>query len=134
MSLTFFFVYRSTRLIGSYSASSPNQQLANRNVATVGHIILILRQHALFLLLKSRELIGEAANRNVVFENVLGVWNFSAMFQNVCFDKLNVLCLCKIVYACHMFLYLYLPLLLFKNKQITKRKKITQLTLSLYYL
>jgi hypothetical protein len=24
------------------------------------------------------------------FETVLGVWNFSVMFQNVCFDKLNV--------------------------------------------
>jgi hypothetical protein len=55
------------------------------------------------------------------FETVLGVWNFSVMLQNVCFDKLNVLCLCKIVYTCHMFLYLYLPLLFFKNKQITTK-------------
>jgi hypothetical protein len=29
------------------------------------------------------------------FETVLGVWNFSVMLQNVCFDKLNVFCLCK---------------------------------------
>ena len=55
------------------------------------------------------------------FEAVLGVWNFSVMLQIVCFNKLNVFCLCKIVYACHMFLYLYLPLLFFKNKQITKK-------------
>jgi hypothetical protein len=34
----------------------------------------------------------------------------------------NVFCLCKIVYTCHMFLYLYLSLLFFKNKQITKKK------------
>jgi hypothetical protein len=54
------------------------------------------------------------------FETVLGVWNFSVMLQNVCFDKLNVLCLCKIVYACDMFLYLYRPLLFLKDKQITK--------------
>ena len=47
------------------------------------------------------------------------------MLQNVCFDKLNVLCLCKIVHACHMFLYLYLPLLFFKNKQITKKNNIS---------
>jgi hypothetical protein len=47
------------------------------------------------------------------------------MLQNVCFDKLNVLCLCKIVYACYMFLYLYLPLLFFKNKQITKKNNIS---------
>ena len=57
------------------------------------------------------------------FEIVLGFWNFSAMLQNVCFDKLNVFRLCKIVYACHMFLYLYLSLLFFKNKQIAKKKK-----------
>ena len=43
------------------------------------------------------------------------------MLQNVCFDKLSVFCLCNIVHTCHMFLYLYLPLLLFKNKQITKK-------------
>jgi hypothetical protein len=45
------------------------------------------------------------------------------MLQNVCFDKLNVFRLCKIVYACHMFLYLYLSLLFFKNKQITPKNK-----------
>ena len=32
-----------------------------------------------------------------------------------CFYKLNVFCLCEIVYACHMYL------LFFKNKQITKK-------------
>ena len=36
--------------------------------------------------------------------------------------KLNVFCLYKISHAYHMFLYLYLPLLFFKNKQIKKRK------------
>jgi hypothetical protein len=41
-----------------------------------------------------------------------------------CFGKLNVFCLCNIVYACHMgFLHLYLPLLFFKNKQITYKEK-----------
>ena len=43
--------------------------------------------------------------------------------QNVCFNILNVFCPCKIVYACHMFLYLRLPLLFIKNKQITKEEK-----------
>ena len=37
------------------------------------------------------------------------------------FYKLNVFCLGKIIHVYHMFfLYLYLPLLFFKNKQITK--------------
>jgi hypothetical protein len=30
------------------------------------------------------------------FEIVLGVWNFSVMLQNVCFDKLNIFRLCKL--------------------------------------
>ena len=30
------------------------------------------------------------------FEIVLGVWNFSVMLQNVCFNKLNVFHLCKL--------------------------------------
>jgi hypothetical protein len=34
------------------------------------------------------------------FETVLGVWNFSAELQNVCFCKFNVFCLGKIVYTC----------------------------------
>jgi hypothetical protein len=58
------------------------------------------------------------------FENLLGVWHFSVVLQNVCFDKLNVLCLNKIVYTCHMFLYLYLALLFFKNKQIKKKQQL----------
>jgi hypothetical protein len=58
------------------------------------------------------------------FENLLGVWYFSVVLQNVCFDKLNVLCLNKIVNACHMFLYLYLALLFFKNKQIKKKQQL----------
>ena len=37
----------------------------------------------------------------LAFETVLGYWNFIAVLQNVC--RLNVFCLCKIVYACHMF-------------------------------
>jgi hypothetical protein len=40
------------------------------------------------------------------FETVLGVWNFSPVLQNVCYDKLHVFFLCKIVYACHMFFYI----------------------------
>jgi hypothetical protein len=67
----------------------------------------------------------------LVFETVLGVWNFSVMLQNVCFDKLNVLCLCKFVYACHMFLYLYLPPLFFKNKQLTHNNVGKQLNRSI---
>ena len=41
------------------------------------------------------------------FETVLGVWNFSPVLQNVSFDKLNVLCLFKIVYVCHMVLVVF---------------------------
>ena len=37
----------------------------------------------------------------LLFETVLGVWNFSAVLHNVCLDNLNVYCLCK--YAGHMF-------------------------------
>ena len=37
----------------------------------------------------------------LLFETVLGIWNFSAVLQNVCLDNLNVFCLCK--YAGHMF-------------------------------
>ena len=40
------------------------------------------------------------------FETVLGVWNFSAVLQNVCADKLNVFFLCKIVYA-YNFVFLF---------------------------
>jgi hypothetical protein len=37
------------------------------------------------------------------FETVLGVWNFSAVLQNVCFYKLNVVCLCTLYnYVCHV--------------------------------
>jgi hypothetical protein len=41
------------------------------------------------------------------FENVLGVWNFSAVLQNVCFDKLNVFCQCKIEYTSRIFFYAF---------------------------
>ena len=36
-----------------------------------------------------------------------GVWNFSAVLQNVFFYNSNVFCLCKIVYVCHMFLMFF---------------------------
>ena len=40
----------------------------------------------------------------ILFEAVFGVLNFSVVLQNVIFFcKLNVFCLCKIVYAWHMF-------------------------------
>jgi hypothetical protein len=61
------------------------------------------------------------------FEAVLGVWNFSAALQNVCFCKLNVVCLCKIVYACHMFficICLCVSLTINKLQKKKKKKKI----------
>jgi hypothetical protein len=52
------------------------------------------------------------------FETVL-----SALLQNVCFYKLNVFCLCKLyMLVICFFLYLYLSLLFFKNKQVTKKE------------
>ena len=50
---------------------------------------------------------------------------FQCSVAKYCFYRLNVFCLIRIAYVCHVsyvfFLYLYLTLLFFKNKQITKK-------------
>ena len=53
------------------------------------------------------------------FKIVLGVWNFSVMLQNVCFDQLNVFRLCKLYI--HVICFCICICLFFKNKQITKK-------------
>jgi hypothetical protein len=62
------------------------------------------------------------ANSNVVFPLLLQTP--AHMF--------NVFCLYKIIYTCHMFLCLYLPLLFFANKQIQKNMHITLIQNKIY--
>ena len=57
------------------------------------------------------------------YETLLGVWNLSAVLQNVCLYKLNVFCMCKIVYACHMFFFYICICLCFSLKINNLQKK-----------
>jgi len=41
----------------------------------------------------------------LTFESVLGVWNFSAVLENVCVDKLNVFCSVKVYKHVIFFLF-----------------------------